>query len=74
MQGLDDYITNSKYSEWWADLACSRCGTEWSALIFTEYGRSYFKDQDKMYCPECGTIENTQVVEQPVPNMYSVSS
>ena len=61
LKGLDNYITNSKYSEWWEDLTCDKCGREWAALIFIEFGRSYFKDDEKMYCPECGTMESVKV-------------
>ena len=63
MRGLDEYITNSKCSEWWEELICSKCGSVWEAIIFSEYGRSYFKDEDKTCCPECGTVEGTEVMD-----------
>ena len=61
MYGLDNYITDSRYCEWREELRCNKCDSEWEATICIEYGRSFFKDEDKMYCPECGMLEGTEV-------------
>ncbi len=62
MSGLDDYILNSKYSQWHEELFCSKCKERWDAIIFSEYGRSYFMDEEKMSCPACGKLEQVEVV------------
>ena len=54
LHGLDDYITNSHYSEWIEELVCSECGGKWDARMFREYGRSYFRDEEQAICPDCG--------------------
>ena len=61
MKGLDEYITNSKYREWREELTCSKCDSRWEVIIVSEYGRSFFKDEDKACCPQCGTVEGTKV-------------
>ena len=37
------------------ELKCPKCGYEWETLMLTEFGMSYFADEDNGdKCPECG--------------------
>jgi endogenous inhibitor of DNA gyrase (YacG/DUF329 family) len=36
------------------DMKCPECGSEWEALLITEFGMSFFAEDDMDICPECG--------------------
>ena len=44
-----------KIEKHWVDCRCPKCGYEWETLMLTEFGMSYFADEDNGdKCPECG--------------------
>ena len=53
--GLDNYITGGRYEEWEEAFHCQECDTEWTARLCREYRLVSYIDDDKSYCPKCGT-------------------
>ncbi len=54
-QSLDNYITGGQYHSWMEELVCSNCGHKWEVKMFTEYGMTFYEDDEQSVCPECGT-------------------
>ena len=53
MTGLDNHITGGRYHEYNAEMECAD-GHSWTVRMFSEYGGSFFVDEDAgPYCPEC---------------------
>lgn len=60
-QSLDDHImgTNIHMTEN-VEHTCPVCQTKWHAYMDFDMGGWFYQDDDKAYCPACGTEGTTE--------------
>lgn len=55
MLSLDAYIMGGEIHLYRKDTSCVECGEEWEERMHSEYGKTYYVDEDNAgICPRCG--------------------